>query len=411
MRTTRGAAAMLALLASSITAAGSSAEASTPYPSAPAHAAVSACVPFALPAPDGWQGRLMDVNDNGTYVGGLVDASGNGPAAFWTHTGTDPSSGFTVHTVDRPEVPNAELLDINSSGVATGFGYDTGRGFVYNTVTGEFHLLPDFGAGGSYVWPRRINDAGVVAGGAYAADGTEYAGTWAPPYNTATRLHVPDEEQVMTWTDPVTGQVWTWKAGSEADGINNDGTVAVGYLQFRGEHFRRIAGNGRFAHDLGNSTPYDNNLTVNPPLEMTASGRVIQLNTSSGDAAYTFALNDTGTVVGDDITSWDPFTTRPVYWKGGREHDLGLPTDAQDGRALNINGDWATGGIEYPDGSSRSYIWTGSGSLQLGQPLPGFTNSWAHLVNAKLRQFGGESVSDTADVATVWQCPTSFSTS
>jgi hypothetical protein len=414
MRTTREAVgAALAVVTTSVglVAGAPSADAATPYPPPPPHTLVSPCTPFALPVPDGWGGSLMAVNDSGTYIGGVQDSTGTQHGAFWTHTGSDPTSGYTLHLVDPPDAPGAELLDINASGVATGFSDYTGRAFVYNTGTGEFHLLPDFGAGGSYAWPRRINNAGVIAGGAYTADGTEYAATWAPPYTTATRVHVPNEEQVVSVTDPSTGQVFAWKYGSEATGVNDAGTVAVDNLWFSSQKPRRITGNGHFAHDLGSSTPLDLYSGVNPPVLVTASGRVAQLNTT-GDSAFPFALDDTGLTVGDDVVNFDPYTTRPVYWKGGMEHDLGMAADAQAGRALNINGDWVTGGIFYPDGSTRSYVWTGGGALQVGQPLPGYPSSWAHLVNAKLGQFGGDS--DSADgttvTPTVWECPTGFTT-
>lgn len=399
------AAALVAALACSAQAG-----ASTPFPSPPATAATSPCSPFALPVPAGWGAELMDVNDSGIYIGSAFEPDGTAHAAFWTHAGADPTAGFTLHLPDFPEAVGAELLDVNSSGVASGVNYNDGRGYVYDTVTGAFHLLPDVGAGDSQDWARRINDRGVVAGGSWSADGTEFATTWAPPYTTATRVHVPQENQAYTWTDPSTGQVYNWTGGSEATGINNDGTVAVSYMQLKNLHPRRVSGNGRFAHDLGDSTPFDGMNTVSPPITMTASGRVTQLNTT-GDQGYTFALTDDGLVVGDDITAWDPFTTRPVYWKGGMEHDLGMPANAQGGRALNVNGTWATGGLDYPDGSSRAYVWTGAGSLQLGAPMPGYTSSWAHLVNQRLGQFGGSSSgAGMPESATVWQCPSGFST-
>jgi hypothetical protein len=103
------------------------------------------------------------MNDAGMYVGALWDASGR-HAAWWTHAGSDLSTGWTVHVPNIPGDP-AAFLDVNPSGVMSGYSRALAKGFVYDSNTGDLTWLPDF-ASGYDSWARRINASGVVAGNA-----------------------------------------------------------------------------------------------------------------------------------------------------------------------------------------------------------------------------------------------------
>jgi uncharacterized membrane protein len=221
---------------------------------------------------------------------------------------------------------------------------------------------------------------------------------------------VPYEQQLMTWTDPDTGEVYTWIAGSEADGINDAGTVAV-FTSDPDPHVMRAHGHSRFSRSTGDEQPLYAPDVPAVPMTKTASGRLNTLHTA-GDQAYTFALNDTGIVVGDDVTNPDTYDTRPVYWVGSSERDLGMPADAQGGRALNIDGNWVTGFLYYGDGTTRAYVWTGAGLLQTMPELPGFPGgTMAHGVDQSLREVAGLAfAADGSHVPVLWRCPAGFLT-
>lgn len=359
-------------------------------------AGTASCVPYQLPGIAGvGTGQIMTMNDAGTYVGGVFDASGNGRAAIWTHTGADLARGWSLRVPDLP-VPNTEFLDVNASGVMSGFSYDLGEGFVYDSNTGAFTLLPDF-AGGFQTWTRRINASGVVTGSGRDAAGTPFAAIWRPPYTRAERVHAPGETQNWTDENGVHSQY-----GSETDGINDQGTVTGGTA-----HGGRVSDASFWAkqHLWRN---YWSPLTQ--AFTKADNGPVTQLP-AGYDQAYGFAINNAGLVVGGSLRDRDHFVM-PAYWRNGVEHDLGAPADALDGFAYDVSqGGWATGGIDLPD-MTRSWVWTGAGSLQLDAPLPGYDRSWSHGVDDHLGQVGGDSdnTSTGDSVPTVWQCPAGFST-
>jgi uncharacterized membrane protein len=101
-------------------------------------------------------------------------------------------------------------------------------------------------------------------------------------------------------------------------------------------------------------------------------------------------------------------TIAPAYWQDGQVHDLGAPADIQWGQAYGISqGGWAVGVYVQSDGVNRGFVWTGAGSLQSLNPLPGYRDSLAHAANDRTGQLGGFSSPDAAgpDVyPTVWQC-------
>src|SRR5262245_58883578 len=186
---------------------------------AAASAAASPCLPYQLPGMSAnGAGEVITTNDSGTYVGAVFEADFVAHAAWWTHTGSDMSTGWTVHVPDIPEA-NTEFLDVNPAGIMVGFSLDAG-GFVYDSNTGAITSLPDF-ASGHAARGRRINASGVVAGAALDDSGTSYAAIWRPPYTSAERVHAPGESQNFTFPDGT-----HVKVGSETDGINDQGAVA-----------------------------------------------------------------------------------------------------------------------------------------------------------------------------------------
>lgn len=368
-----------------------------------ATAATANCGIVALPVPAGWQGGVIDLNDSGTLVGSSLDPEGHLHPTYWTPDG----SGFVRNSPDV--AAEGELLDVNNAGVAVGFDEDAGQGFVLNTVTGAFDYLPDLG-GGQSDRPRRINSSGVIAGAASDPNGTWIATTWSPPYDRAHQVGVPYEQQAMTWTDPGTGDVYNWIAGSEADGINDSGTVAV-FAADPDPHLMRAHGKSRFSQAPGDDDPLYGPDVPAVPMTKTASGRLNVLHTT-GDQAYAFDLNNTGTVVGDDVFNLDTYDTRPVYWLGNSERDPGFPGDAQGGRALNIDRNWVTGFLYYANGTTRAYVWTGGGLLQAMPNLPGFPGgTMAHGVDQSVHEVAGLAfAADGSHVPVMWRCSAGFST-
>lgn len=377
-----------------------------------ATAATAPCTAFELPAPKGWDGQATTMNDAGILVGTVVDLDGVEHPAYWTPRGLTAAAGYRLH---MPDVPSAgEFLDVNDAGTAVAFDDNAGQGFVYDIDTGHFAFLPDF-AGTSYDRPRRINAEGVIAGTAADADGNPFAATWSAPYASAHRLHFPGEEQVVDWVDPGDGTVYEFVSGSEADGINDRGQV-VGWDAVVDPRLASGHGRGRYfrhlSNDPGSSEPVDASREMTVPIVMTAPGRFVELD-SHGGQAYTFALNDTGTVVGDHVDDPDAWILHPVYWRGGAEHDFGMPGDATDGQALNVDDAWATGYVDFADGTTQGWAWTGTGLLELLPNLPGYERgSYSHGVNARLHQFSGTALLADSDhhVGVVWQCKAGFST-
>ncbi len=339
------------------------------------------CLPYQLPGmPGAGRGELMTMNDAGLYVGRVRDANGAGHAAWWTHAGSDPSRGWSLHVPDIPAT-EAEFLDVNLSGLMSGVSYDTKQGFVYDSNTGHFTWLPDF-ASGHQSWPRRINASGVVAGSADDAPGTSYAAIWRPPHTKAERVHLPDESKDITRPDGSHA-----RGSSEIDGINDQGDM-TGYTS------------------LGTG-PGDDNAQLQGYTK-SASGRLSRL--PGHDQAYGFAINNAGLVVGASLP--DPNGGfLPAYWQNGVEHDMSAPAGAVSGRGADVSqAGWVVGRIVVHD-SARSFIWTGAGTIQLNQPLPGYNESDSHGVSDTLHQVAGSSSrSDGTRVPTVWQCPADFTT-
>lgn len=369
---------------------------------APASAADGAptaapCTPYALPGLPGGTGNgsILTVSNGGLYGGGAEDSSGTVRATYWTHAGSDMTSGWQAHQVPSGLVGD-EIYDINSSGLMLGAiddGPDT-TAYLFDPGTGKLTWLPGLGG---VAFGRRLSDTGLVAGYSTDATGQAYAVTWAPPYTAAHRLPVVGATQAVGG-----GQDGAHaKMFSEALGINDAGQ-AVGASSVGAP----VPDTGMWARTRqwrGALAP------LVEPMSWAPNGAPHKLPTGYSQG-FAWAVNDAGTIVGDsDLGATTP--PLPAYWQDGQYHNMaaGL-TDVVFGDAYGLRGSWAAGGVILPD-SGRAFVWTGTGVLQTLAPLAGASDSWSHGPNEQLHQVGGQSDSDTQEIATVWQCPANFTTS
>jgi len=195
-------------------------------------AAASGCTPYTLPGlPGGTEAEVIAISASGLYGGDAQDAAGVGHAVYWTHSGSDLSTGWSINVIPNDPVVNDFIGDINAHGQMVGTGGNdpvTGasEGYVFDVNSGTLTLLP--GLGGNNEYDRRINDAGVVADTAADTKGVIHAVTIAPPYTKVNVL--PDAGGSRSFSSPDS----KYKAGSSATGVNNRGQV-VG-VSFNGGH-------------------------------------------------------------------------------------------------------------------------------------------------------------------------------
>lgn len=361
---------------------------------------VAPCDPHQLTGPAGTDGggEIAWITDTGLYVGAADGVDGVEHAGWWTHTGPDLDAGWTYHAVPGLEHVFSFVLDANDSGAMVGYDYDEGMGFVFDSRSAVLTWLPDLVGGHNVLYSRRINASGEVAGGAADRHGHEIATVWFPPYTTATRL--PDAGGSQAAGTQVYKNA---KMFAEADGINDAGEAA-GITALGGP----VANESEFAraHQLrGGIAPlFQAIIWHNPGVERLPAGEAQGIG---------FAINNADTVVGESDRPGDPEYNRyPAYWRNGQEHDMGAGPDAVDGRSYGISqGGWAAGQVDRADGSSRAFVWTGSGALQELEPLPGSDSSSSHAADDRLGQVGGGSwTGDGTFRPTLWQCPSGFTT-
>jgi probable HAF family extracellular repeat protein len=278
-------------------------------------------VATVVPIPAGFiRGSATDINDRGQVVGGVFDAAGN------------------LH----------------------GFYYDG------NSVT----MLPSL-PGGSFVYARRINASGQIAGASDTADGTTYAVRWDSATSPPVRL------------EPAAGH-----NSSFSKGINDRGQVAG---------------------DSDLVTPSD---FFSYAAVWTESGevRVYPGIGGPGTQGEIFEINNDGTAAGDSATGTDfadpDFQIRATVWTGsGRPIDLGaLPGDTFS-EALGLSPDGAAAGISVsPDGVNHAFYWPGHGPM-LALPTPdGTSNSFAHEVTRSHVIVGEIDPAGGAAEGVLWQC-------
>lgn len=349
------------------------------------------CTPAALPALGGTDGEVMWITSSGYYVGGTTNGQTNPDgspvfqAAYWTHNG----GGYQVHALPQDPLVNDEVLDVNESGRMVDYGSDpatgTGQTWVFDRATGHWWHLPTLRGGDTR--GRRINALGVVAGGANDQHGYGFATTWSPPYTSIAKL-------------PRLGNY-----GSYAPGINDDGVTvgAVNKSRFSPAYDKTMQHLGPHAY-----------FPLTLPVEWAANRTPEELGVIATQAE-TFAVNDAGTVVGAGDLTLTGFTWDALWWDAAHHvHDMGgTPgSDLTEARGLSQGG-WATGGgFSFETGTGQAFVWTGTGTLQPLAALSGADgDSNAHAVNDVRHQVGGWSqAADGSEPATVWQCPSSFTT-
>lgn len=349
------------------------------------------CTPTALPALGGTDGEVMWITTSGYYVGGTTngstapDGSLQFQAAYWTHDG----GGYHVHALPSDPLVGDEVLDVNESGRMVDYGTDpatgTGQTWVFDLPTGRWWHLPTLGGGDTR--GRRINAAGVVAGGANDQHGYGFATTWAPPYTAVRKL-------------PRLGNY-----GSYAPGINDAGVTvgAVNKSRFTPAWDKTMQHLGPHAY-----------FPLTLPVEWAANNTPNILGVVATQAV-TFDVNDAGVVVGAGDLTLTGFTWDALWWDAAhRVHDMGGTPGSDDTEARGVSeGGWATGGgFSFESGTGQAFVWTGAGTLQPLTALSGDDGgSNAHGVNDVRRQVGGWSqATDRTSPATVWQCPAGFST-
>ena len=356
-------------------------------------AGASGCTPYTLPGlPGGTEAEVIAISADGVYGGDAQDADGVGHAVYWTHSGSDLATGWTIHLIPGDPVVNDFIGDINAHGLLLGTGgSDAATGasedYVFDLSSGTVTTLPGLGGGDEY--DRRLNDAGVVAGTSLDTHGAYHAVTIAPPYKKVNVL--PDAGASRSYSAPDS----KYKAGQFGHGINNLGQV-VGF-SFNGGHMQdtELFARNHVWHDA-----------VSPllqPVEWQANGspRRLPSGSSQGDG---WAINDSGLVVGS-IVDAQTFSPRPTAWINGTAVDMGAPADIAGGNAYGLSqGGWAVGGYDAADGNSRAFTWNATDGFQTLDPPAPMTNSWSHGVSDVLREIGGSADDGTTVEAVVWQC-------
>jgi hypothetical protein len=356
--------------------------------------AAPGCAPYVLPGLPGGadQADIISIAAAGIYGGEAIDAYGVDRAAYWTHAGSDLSTGWTIQLVPDDPLVDDFIGAINTHGqmVVTGSDPATGAGvgYVFDLNTQAITMLP--GLGGGFDYDRRINDAGVVAGSSLDTHGVLHAVTWSPPYKKANPE--PDAGASRSFSSPDAHA----KAGATATGINNRGQV-VG-AGFDGGH---LADTQEFAR---NHFWHDAVHPLLQPIEYQANGSSQRLPTGNGQGDA-WAINDAGLVVGNAADA-QTFTARPTAWVNGNNVDMGAPADIVFGNAYGLSqGGWAAGGYYESDGStSRAFTWDSSDGFRTLDPPAPYSNSWSHGVSDVLRQVGGSADDGNTQVAVVWQC-------
>ncbi len=325
-------------------------------------------------------GEILDLTEDGIYIGSAEDASGIERATYWI-------DGI-AHRVPV-DLEDGDLLDVTESHLAVGDGYDAGRdqwrGYVFDLDTGEVTWLP--GVGGDWASARRINEHGVAVGDGGSANGTGHPLQWRPPYVTAERL-------------PKIGGS-AWRSGAWAAGINDHGDI-VGSTQ-----------RGRLTPDKRDYGGVDARLHL-PVTHVVAWAPQPERLDEAGPMSHAFDVNNAGRAVGFADVDELQFTM-PAYWSldDGRLRIMGSPVPGTDqGIAFGVSeGGWATGASQtlLPDEVDlfHAFVWTGSGELLM---LPGAEGAWdetdsiAHGVSDRRDEVTGRSAADGTSRPTVWRC-------
>ena len=320
--------------------------------------AAARCRPSVTHLPDLGFGSAADAVRGNTVVGWVrINDSGGRVPAIW-RDGRLSVIGALNHGFAG---------DINARGEVVGTANHAKKGFVY--FHGAVHLLRP--AEASFVYARRINDRGQIAGTAF---GGRYAARWDSYVSRPTALL------------PAQGDAF-----SSAEGINDSATVA-----------------GQSAS--GDGTPH--------PATWSADGAVHRLSSGygPGQPGDLFAINDPGESVGesfrtdahgnifaDEATAWTP---------AGRAKLIPLLAGTNQSTALNVSDrGWVVGGAAKANyttlklGPIHALAWFGRGPART-LPVPGLSydesESLVHGVDDQGTMVGSSGPAGGIQVATVW---------
>jgi hypothetical protein len=350
----------------------------------PANATSADCGVHLLPSldPTGAHafGGILDLTEDGVYVGSATDGSGVERAAYWIDE--------VAHEVPV-DLVGGELLDVTEGHLSVGYGYDEEndrvRGYVFDIDAAAVTWLP--GIGGSYVSARRINEHGVAVGDGISTNGTSHPLRWSPPYVTAERL-----PKLGGTGDGLGG----WAAGN-----NDRGDVVGSIIQGRLTPDKR---------DYG-GVPADFHIAVTHVMAWDPQPERLG---EAGPQSQAFDVNNERRAVGGaDVVALD--RTMPTYWSldDKRLHVMGSPVTGTDGGlATGVSeGGWAAGLTEtyFEDEFvlRHAFVWTGSGDVRM---LPGADAAWedtwsmAHGVSDVRDEVTGISSTHFDPRPTVWRC-------
>lgn len=342
--------------------------------------------PSLDPSGEHASGEILDLTEDGIYVGSAEDASGIERATYWVDG--------VAHQVPV-ELEGGDLLDVTEHHLAVGAGYDSergqDRGYVFDIDTGEVAWLP--GIGGDWASARRINEHGVAVGDGGTANGTGHPLRWRPPYTSADRL-------------PKLGGS-AGKSGAWAAGNNDHGDIVGSTTRGRLTPDKRDYG----GVDARFHVPVTHVVAWHPQPERLAE---------AGPMSHAFDVNNAGRAVGfADVDALQ--RTMAAYWSlnDGRVHVMGSPVPGTDrATAYGVSeGGWAAGAtdtlISEEDLLFHAFVWTGGGELLM---LPGAQNAWheidsiAHGVSDVRDEATGRSEASGVGRPTVWRCASHIGT-
>jgi uncharacterized membrane protein len=326
------------------------------------------CHPLVTVLPDLGYGGESVAFAHGVVVGAVATSTGHFEAAWWRH-------GRLSLITDR-RFTDSEVMDINGSGELVGMA--NGGQAWYKMPHSRIHLLPDAPAGdGSYMYARRINQRGQIAGAAVAG---QYAVRWNPPYHRAVVLR------------PARGDTSSW-----AKGINNRGDVA-------GDSDVVDPTTGVF---VPHPAVWDRRGRVRVfPSGFVArrgqvdGGDIFEINNRRQSVGESW-LGTADTLLGDEATRWSAT---------GSPQLLGfLPGDsASVALGLSTSGEVAGISFQLGDDSSQHhvFVWPGHGPLKT-LPVPGVpylqSESFAHQIEHGTVAGAGGRLGETLHPL-LWHC-------
>jgi uncharacterized membrane protein len=322
--------------------------------------AAAHCRPSVTRLPDLGFGSEADAVRANTVVGWVgTNDSGALVPAIWR--------GGRLSLIGALHTHSGFAGDINARGEVVGTVNNAKKGFVY--LHGTLHLLPPTDA--SFVYARRINDRGQIAGAAFAG---RYAARWDSYASQPIRLL------------PAPGDAFSF-----AKGINDSATVA-------GES------------DSADGTPHPATWSADGAIHLLRSGF------APGQPGDLFAISNPGESVGESFRTdahSNILADRATAWTpAGRVILIPLLADTNQSTALNLSDrGWVVGGAAHANyttlklGPTHALVWFGRGPA-MTLPVPGLSyhasQSLAHGVDDQGTIVGSSGPAGGTQVATVW---------